>query len=95
MAKTLRPSRFAIQLAALLDDNVIAPLPAALAFEQALLENPADAVTRAAYRDWLLEHDCPTRAAQLAAGVLDQTPGDYQGDVRPEQVEYQLDWAEF
>jgi uncharacterized protein (TIGR02996 family) len=93
--KPLKPSRFAAQLAVILDDNVNAPLSAALAFEQALLENPADAVTRSAYRDWLLEHDCPARAAQLAAGVLDQTPSVYRGDVRPEQAEYQLDWAQF
>jgi uncharacterized protein (TIGR02996 family) len=95
MDSPLKPSRFAAALAAVLDDNVNASVSAALAFEQALLDNPADAATRAAYRDWLLENDCPTRAAQLADGLLDQAPGEYRGLVRPEQAEYQLDWAEF
>jgi uncharacterized protein (TIGR02996 family) len=93
--RTLNPSRFIAQLAVVLDDNVNAPVAAALAFERALLDDPADAATRGAYRDWLLEHDCPTRAAQLDAGVLDQPPGEYRGEVRPERAPYRLDWAEY
>jgi uncharacterized protein (TIGR02996 family) len=91
----LKPSRFAAQLATLLDDNVNVSVPAALAFEQALVENPADPATRNVYRDWLLENGCPTRAEQLARGVLDQPPGEYRGQVRPEEAGYQLDWADY
>lgn len=95
MAKALTPGRFAAQIGVVLDDNVNVSVPTILAFEQALLENPNDPATRSAYHDWLLENDCPTRAGQLAGGVLDQTVGEYQGDVRPEHASYQLDWAEY
>lgn len=95
MDKGPRPGRFAVQIATVLDDNIHAPVQAVLAFEQALLENPGDTATRAAYHDWLLENDCPTRARQISSGVLDQTPEVYRGLVRPEQAEYQLDWADY
>jgi uncharacterized protein (TIGR02996 family) len=95
MSQSLQPSRFAAQLATVLDDNVNVSVLAVLAFEQAVLEDPADLATRGAYHDWLLDNSCPTRAEQLAQGVLDQGPGEYQGLVRPDQAEYVLDWADY
>src|SRR5262249_35594451 len=95
MDRPLKPSCFVTQLAVVLDDNLNVPVAAVLAFEQTLVENPADPATRGADRDWLLENGVPTRAEQLGRGVLDQTPGEYQGDVRPGQSPYALDWADY
>ena len=95
MGRPMKPSRFAAELAVLLDDNVAVPVAAALAFEEALRESPGDAATLAAYRDWLMENGCPTRAEQLAQSVLDQGPGAYSGPVRPDAAPYVLDWADY
>jgi uncharacterized protein (TIGR02996 family) len=95
MSSQPKPSQFRQQLAVLLDDNIHVSIPAALAFEQALLDNPNDEATRQAYQDWLQEQDCPTRAEQIAQGVLDQTSGEYTGAVRPEGRQRVGDWADF
>ncbi len=97
MTRPATPSRFRDQLTTVLDDNVNVPVATVLAFEQALRADPGDAATRQAYHDWLLEHGCPTRAEQLAAGLTDQTPGEYKGavrpGVRPEDSPFVADWA--
>jgi uncharacterized protein (TIGR02996 family) len=95
MPRQAKPSQFRQQLAVLLDDNVNVPVPAALAFEQALREDPNDRATRQAYQDWLLEQGCPTRAEEVALGVLDPTAGEYTGAVRPEGYHQAGDWADF
>jgi uncharacterized protein (TIGR02996 family) len=85
-----QPSDLAFEITTVLDDNLHVPLTEVLQFERALVENPADAVTRQVYRDWLLEHGCERRAGQLVAQI-EHEPEVYRGQVRPQTPPY--DWA--
>jgi uncharacterized protein (TIGR02996 family) len=90
MDQATLPSDVARQLAAALDDNFHAPVPVLLQFELALANNPADRATRQVYHDWLLEHGCTRRAAELARQLADAGPPEYTGPVRPPAG---TDWA--
>jgi uncharacterized protein (TIGR02996 family) len=95
MEQVTRPSDVAEQIAAVLDDNVNAPVPVLLQFELALANNPGDATARRVYRDWLLEHGCARRVEQLDQELGMHIPPEYTGPVRPEAVPdwEQPDWA--
>jgi len=84
MGQATLPSDVARQLAAALDDNPRLPVAEALPFELALANDPTDQAARTAYHDWLVEHDCPRRAAQLARGLWPDEMPAYDGPVRPQ-----------
>jgi uncharacterized protein (TIGR02996 family) len=90
MSEQARPSDFAVQLAAALDDNLHAPVAQLLEFEKALRDDPTDRATRQVYRDWLLEHGCEKRAAQVEEDLAGHEVHEYEGEVRPDGS---YDWA--
>jgi uncharacterized protein (TIGR02996 family) len=91
MSEGFLASRVAAQLGAVLDDNVHVPVVRVLEFERALADNPTDLDTRRVYRDWLLEHGCGRRAAQVERDLADRgVPPPYTGTARPERVN---NWA--
>lgn len=83
MENATRPSDVKDALAAVLDDNLDVPIQRVIEFEMALRNSPADHDLKRIYRDWLLEHDCPTRANQLHRVLTKGLPPEYAGEVRP------------